>query len=79
MCISHQVDIHVMTQPPSGEWVHYATEVTNSHGRLSYTLPETSRLGQGIYPVKMVVRLVYFICSGGIPRSVCGVVLTLED
>ncbi|XP_072044666.1 membrane-associated phosphatidylinositol transfer protein 2-like isoform X1 [Amphiura filiformis] len=51
-----KVDIHIMTQPPSGEWVHFATEVTNSHGRLSYTLTESNKLGQGIYPVKMVVR-----------------------
>ncbi|XP_041457036.1 protein retinal degeneration B-like [Lytechinus variegatus] len=51
-----KVDIHIMTQPPSGEWVHFATEVTSSNGRVSYTIPEARRLGQGIYPVKMVVR-----------------------
>ncbi|XP_071487163.1 protein retinal degeneration B-like [Diadema antillarum] len=51
-----KVDIHIMTQPPSGEWVHFATEVTSSNGRVSYTIPESRRLGQGIYPVKMVVR-----------------------
>ncbi|XP_071789761.1 membrane-associated phosphatidylinositol transfer protein 1-like isoform X2 [Asterias amurensis] len=51
-----KVDIHIVTQPPSGEWVHFATEITNGHGRLTYTIPETRRLSQGIYPVKMVVR-----------------------
>ncbi|XP_022102141.1 membrane-associated phosphatidylinositol transfer protein 1-like isoform X2 [Acanthaster planci] len=51
-----KVDIHIVTQPPSGEWVHFATEITNSHGRLSYTIPTTRSLSQGIYPVKMVVR-----------------------
>lgn len=51
-----QIDIHIMTQPPSGEWVHFHTELTNSSGRVSYVLPENKRLGIGVYPVKMVVR-----------------------
>ncbi|XP_038055386.1 protein retinal degeneration B-like isoform X2 [Patiria miniata] len=51
-----KVDIHIVTQPPSGEWVHFATEVTNGHGRLTYNVPATRSLSQGIYPVKMVVR-----------------------
>ncbi|MCI4388100.1 hypothetical protein PGIGA_G00081650 [Pangasianodon gigas] len=51
-----KVDIHIMTQPPSGEWVYFDTELTNSSGRVSYTIPESKRLGIGVYPVKMVVR-----------------------
>ena len=51
-----QVDLHIMTQPPSGEWVHFDTEVTNSSGRVSFLLPEDRRLGVGVYPIKMVVR-----------------------
>ncbi|KAI3362061.1 hypothetical protein L3Q82_012402 [Scortum barcoo] len=51
-----KIDIHIMTQPPSGEWVHFATELTNSSGRVSYVIPESQRLGIGVYPVKMVVR-----------------------
>lgn len=51
-----QVDLHVMTQPPSGEWVYINTEVTNSSGRVSFVIPEDKRLGIGVYPVKMVVR-----------------------
>ncbi|KAJ8286247.1 hypothetical protein GJAV_G00036250 [Gymnothorax javanicus] len=51
-----KVDIHIMTQPPSGEWVYFDTEVTNSSGRVSYIIPESKRLGIGVYPVKMVVR-----------------------
>ncbi|KAL7986678.1 hypothetical protein Chor_012961 [Crotalus horridus] len=51
-----RVDIHIMTQPPSGEWVYFDTEVTNSSGRISYMIPEQRRLGIGVYPVKMVVR-----------------------
>ncbi|XP_048860877.1 membrane-associated phosphatidylinositol transfer protein 2 isoform X5 [Brienomyrus brachyistius] len=51
-----KVDIHIMTQPPSGEWVYFATELTNSSGRVCYVIPESKRLGIGVYPVKMVVR-----------------------
>uniref|UniRef100_A0A673KEB8 Membrane-associated phosphatidylinositol transfer protein 2-like n=1 Tax=Sinocyclocheilus rhinocerous TaxID=307959 RepID=A0A673KEB8_9TELE len=51
-----KVDIHIMTQPPSGEWVYFSTELTNSSGRVSYTIPESKRLSIGVYPVKMVVR-----------------------
>ncbi|NXY24558.1 PITM2 protein, partial [Atrichornis clamosus] len=51
-----KVDIHIMTQPPSGEWVYFDTEISNSSGRISYVIPEDRRLGIGVYPVKMVVR-----------------------
>ncbi|XP_067290042.1 membrane-associated phosphatidylinositol transfer protein 2 isoform X3 [Pseudorasbora parva] len=51
-----KVDIHIMTQPPSGEWVYFSTELTNSSGRISYAIPESKRLSIGVYPVKMVVR-----------------------
>uniref|UniRef100_A0A3P8UCR8 Phosphatidylinositol transfer protein membrane associated 2 n=1 Tax=Amphiprion percula TaxID=161767 RepID=A0A3P8UCR8_AMPPE len=51
-----KVDLHVMTQPPSGEWVYFNTEVTNSSGRVSFVIPDDRRLGIGVYPVKMVVR-----------------------
>uniref|UniRef100_A0A671N1S4 Membrane-associated phosphatidylinositol transfer protein 2-like n=1 Tax=Sinocyclocheilus anshuiensis TaxID=1608454 RepID=A0A671N1S4_9TELE len=51
-----KVDIHIMTQPPSGEWVYFSTELTNSSGRVFYTIPENKRLSIGVYPVKMVVR-----------------------
>ncbi|KAM9735785.1 LOW QUALITY PROTEIN: membrane-associated phosphatidylinositol transfer protein 2-like [Menidia menidia] len=51
-----KIDIHIMTQPPSGEWVLFHTELTNSSGRVSFILPTGRRLGIGVYPVKMVVR-----------------------
>uniref|UniRef100_A0A8D0H343 Phosphatidylinositol transfer protein membrane associated 2 n=1 Tax=Sphenodon punctatus TaxID=8508 RepID=A0A8D0H343_SPHPU len=51
-----KVDIHIMTQPPSGEWAYFDTEISNSSGRVSYLIPENKRLGIGVYPVKMVVR-----------------------
>ncbi|XP_075033730.1 membrane-associated phosphatidylinositol transfer protein 2 isoform X7 [Mixophyes fleayi] len=51
-----KVDIHIMTQPPSGEWVYFDTEITNSSGRISYIIPEHKKLGVGVYPLKMVVR-----------------------
>ncbi|XP_041916357.1 membrane-associated phosphatidylinositol transfer protein 2-like isoform X2 [Alosa sapidissima] len=51
-----KVDIHIMMQPPSGDWVYFDMELTNSSGRISYNIPESKRLGIGVYPVKMVVR-----------------------
>ncbi|XP_058850499.1 membrane-associated phosphatidylinositol transfer protein 2-like isoform X10 [Acipenser ruthenus] len=51
-----KVDIHIMMQPPTGEWVYFDTELTNSSGRISYVIPESKRLGIGVYPVKLVVR-----------------------
>ncbi|KAM4578889.1 membrane-associated phosphatidylinositol transfer protein 2-like isoform 2-T2 [Fundulus diaphanus] len=51
-----KVDLHIMTQPPSGEWVYFGTQTTQSSGRVSFTIPENKRLGVGVYPVKMVVR-----------------------
>ncbi|KAK2887994.1 membrane-associated phosphatidylinositol transfer protein 2-like isoform X3 [Channa argus] len=51
-----KIDIHIMTQPPSGEWVYFDTQLTNSSGRVSYVIPENKRLCIGVYPVKMVVR-----------------------
>lgn len=56
LCYFLQIDIHIMTQPPSGEWVYFDTELTNSSGRVSYVIPENRRLSIGVYPVKMVVR-----------------------
>ncbi|XP_043968637.1 membrane-associated phosphatidylinositol transfer protein 2-like isoform X6 [Gambusia affinis] len=51
-----KIDLHIMTQPPSGEWVFFSTQVTQSSGRVSFNIPEEKRLGIGVYPVKMVVR-----------------------
>ncbi|XP_076127172.1 membrane-associated phosphatidylinositol transfer protein 2-like isoform X5 [Alosa pseudoharengus] len=51
-----KVDVHIMTQPPAGEWEYYSTEVTSSSGRISYPISEDKRLRAGVYPVKMVVR-----------------------
>ncbi|MEQ2177365.1 Membrane-associated phosphatidylinositol transfer protein 2 [Goodea atripinnis] len=51
-----EIDLHIMTQPPSGEWVYFNTQVTQSSGRVSFNIAEDKRLGIGVYPVKMVVR-----------------------
>ncbi|XP_072443748.1 membrane-associated phosphatidylinositol transfer protein 2 isoform X2 [Chiloscyllium punctatum] len=51
-----KVDIHIMTQPPAGEWVYFDTDITNNSGRISYVIPKDKRLGVGVYPVKMVIR-----------------------
>ncbi|XP_064536782.1 protein retinal degeneration B isoform X3 [Drosophila montana] len=51
-----KVDVHIMKDPPAGEWTFLTTEVTDKNGRISYTIPDHLSLGYGIYPVKMVVR-----------------------
>ena len=51
-----KVDIHIMKDPPIGDWVHVATEVTDKHGRLSLTLPPEHTMGYGVFPVRMLVR-----------------------
>lgn len=51
-----RVDVHVMRDPPAGEWYHIATECTDKTGRVLYTIPDEAALGYGIHPVKMVVR-----------------------
>ncbi|XP_037938735.1 protein retinal degeneration B isoform X2 [Teleopsis dalmanni] len=51
-----KVDIHIMKDPPVGEWTFLTTEVTDKNGRISYSIPDQLSLGYGIYPVKMVVR-----------------------
>lgn len=55
-CCPFQVDVYVMTQPLSGKWIHFGTEVTNSSGRLTFPVPSERALGIGVYPVRMVVR-----------------------
>ncbi|XP_030386632.1 protein retinal degeneration B isoform X2 [Scaptodrosophila lebanonensis] len=51
-----KVDVHIMKDPPAGEWTFLSTEVTDKNGRISYSIPDHLSLGYGIYPVKMVVR-----------------------
>ncbi|KAJ1184529.1 hypothetical protein NDU88_001335 [Pleurodeles waltl] len=51
-----KVDILIMTEPSTGRWVYFDTEISNSSGRISYSIPKDRRLGVGVYPIKMVVR-----------------------
>ncbi|XP_057206688.1 membrane-associated phosphatidylinositol transfer protein 3 isoform X2 [Triplophysa rosa] len=51
-----KVDVYVMTQPQSGRWEHLDTEVANSSGRVTYTIPKTKKMVLGVYPIKMVVK-----------------------
>ena len=51
-----QVDIFIMTEPSSGRWEYFDTEISNSSGRISYNIPNQKRLRVGVYPIKMVVR-----------------------
>jgi len=54
--VGEKVDIHIMKDPPAGEWTYLSTEVTDKNGRIIYKIPDDKALGYGLYPVKMVVR-----------------------
>ena len=49
-----KVDIHVMKEPPAGDWILVDTAITDKHGRVTHTLKNP--VGYGIYPVRMLVR-----------------------
>ena len=51
-----KVDVHIMKDPPAGEWTMLSTEITDKTGRIIYQIPEDKTDGYGIYPIKMVVR-----------------------
>ncbi|XP_064120298.1 protein retinal degeneration B-like [Macrobrachium nipponense] len=51
-----KVDIHIMSDPPGGDWQQISTEVTDKNGRITFTIPPERSLLCGMYPVKMVVR-----------------------
>uniref|UniRef100_W5LQW2 Membrane-associated phosphatidylinositol transfer protein 3 n=1 Tax=Astyanax mexicanus TaxID=7994 RepID=W5LQW2_ASTMX len=51
-----KVDVFLKSQPASGRWVLFDTEVTSSSGRVTYTIPANKRLPLGVYPIKMVVK-----------------------
>lgn len=50
------MDVFLETQPGSGRWVLFDTEVTTSSGRVTYTIPANKKLSVGVYPIKMVVK-----------------------
>lgn len=58
-----KVDIHIMKEPPAGEWLMLASEVTDKTGRVSYALPDDKSIGCGIYPIKLVVRGDHTCCD----------------
>jgi len=51
-----RIDIHIMRDPPNGEWNFLATELTDKTGRITYKIPAKDKPGYGVYPVKMIVR-----------------------
>ena len=62
----HQVDVHILTSPPKGEWVWFNTVVTDRQGKVVYSIPEEKRLPEGMYPIKFVVRYACILCVCGL-------------
>lgn len=53
---NEKVDVHIVTDPSTGQWQFMDTCVTDKYGKINYQIPADQRLPQGLYPVKMVVR-----------------------
>ncbi|XP_059092969.1 protein retinal degeneration B-like isoform X1 [Tigriopus californicus] len=51
-----KVDVHIMKEPPAGDWIYVSTELTDKSGRVTLTLPRAHMMGYGIYPIRMLVR-----------------------
>ncbi|OWR54650.1 protein retinal degeneration B [Danaus plexippus] len=58
-----KVDIHMIRDPPAGEWTLLSTVVTDKTGRITYTLTDKQSVGCGIYPVRAVVRGDHTSCN----------------
>nr|QDR50953.1 retinal degeneration B [Heliconius melpomene] len=58
-----KVDVHMIKDPPAGEWTLLATVVTDKTGRIAYTLSDKQSVGCGIYPVRVVVRGDHTSCN----------------
>ena len=48
---SEKVDVHIMKEPPSGEWTFLTTETTDRNGRVQCSLAQKDAMGYGVYPV----------------------------
>ena len=51
-----KVDVHLMKEPPAGEWSYISTQLTDKHGKISFVVPREHSMSFGIYPVRMLVR-----------------------
>ncbi|XP_076054532.1 retinal degeneration B isoform X3 [Oratosquilla oratoria] len=58
-----RVDVHIMQDPPGGDWLHLTTEQTDKNGRVIFNIPSEKALSYGMYPVKMVVRGDHTSCT----------------
>lgn len=51
-----KVDIHIMKDPPAGDWTYISSVLTDKHGKVAVQLPPNHAMGFGVYPVRMLVR-----------------------
>ena len=52
----NNLQIRVEIQSISGSWAYVCTEVTDSSGRIRFSLPEQIHLPDGLYPIKMTAE-----------------------
>lgn len=54
--VGEKVDIYIMKDMNKDDWTFLGTELTDKTGKIHHVIQD--RLDCGIYPVKMIVRLV---------------------
>lgn len=51
-----QVEVYLLGQGPKSTWQSIGSDLTDKHGKLTFTLPEEKRLPIGLYPLKFLVK-----------------------
>ncbi|RLU17848.1 hypothetical protein DMN91_010086 [Ooceraea biroi] len=69
-----KVDIHIMKDPPAGEWTYLSTEVTDKNGRIIYKIPDDKALDFFMTVIPPRTECVVFSIDGSFAasRSVSG-------
>ena len=51
-----RVDIHIMKEPPAGDWMFVSTEITDKAGRLCFKLP-TQVIFKNVWQETLAIQL----------------------
>lgn len=51
-----EVYMYLLGQGHKSTWQSVGSDLTDKHGKLTFTLPEEKRLPPGLYPLKFLVK-----------------------
>ena len=51
-----QVEVYLLGEGRKSPWQLLGSDLTDKHGKLTFTLPEEKRLSSGLYPIKFLVK-----------------------